>query len=86
MPANTGALDKVLEISGKLQQIAGILVPGVPLVGLGVAVAKFIAGEVNKARQPGDPELVLPADSQLIQRFADTSTRVVDTGRGFLDG
>lgn len=77
-------LDKIIEVAGKVQQVANILAPGVGgAAGVGVYLAKALRDQWNAAH----PEQLveLPGDAELIQRLADTSTRVVTTGVAFLE-
>jgi hypothetical protein len=79
-------LDKIIEIAGKVQQFTDIFVPGYGgPVGLGVHLVKFWAGKWNDAHPNQEEQIALPEDSELIDRLAATSTRVVDTGTSFLD-
>jgi glucose-6-phosphate isomerase len=80
----SGTLDKIIEIAGKVQQVTDIVAPGLGgSVGVGVFVAKALRDQWNAAH-PAEP-VTLPADDVLIQRLADTSTRVVTTGVAFLE-
>lgn len=80
---SVSVLDKIIEDAGKVQQIAGIVVPGLGSVAsLGVYVAKAIRDQWNAAH--ADQPVDLPDDAVLIQRLQDTSTRVVKAGEAFL--
>lgn len=79
-----GVLDKIIAAAGKVQQVTDILAPGLGgVAGVGVFVAKALRDQWNAAH--ADQAVELPDDATLIQRFADTSTRVVDTGVAFLE-
>lgn len=79
-----GVLDKIIAAAGKVQQVTDILAPGLGgAAGVGVFVAKALRDQWNAAH--ADQPVELPDDATLIQRFADTSTRVVDTGVAFLE-
>jgi hypothetical protein len=80
-------LEQIIEVGAKIEQIVPILLPGTPLpyVGIGLQVVKFIANEFNAARANNDPELVLPSDSELIDKLEATANRIVENGQSFLD-
>lgn len=78
------SLDQLIEYSVKAEGILGFVYPpGVPVAGAGIAVLKFIAGQINAQAPSDQPVIELPSDEELINRMEATADRIVSAGQSF---
>lgn len=79
-------LDRILEWAVKSQQAAAIINPVLGgYVQLGIGLVKIGVGFYQAIKGPGEPDIPMPSDEELINKLEATSQRIVDKGTSFLN-